>query len=211
MSITIQPEDIWEFFQPRKKELKTKMLRIAENYDFGVKVFITESAGHPKFVVEMDDEEVYSETCVGKEDARETVNRIYNKYLTSQVINEVFGEHESDGADDVDMPPDEDYDDIELTRMEQEEEIDEREMALDEAIYDFVQVVMDEDALEDCVTNADEIYDDLKEHFLEYMARKWGLIIRRPMFLEDENEEEFFEEYPYDCIEFEDEDNPIYK
>jgi hypothetical protein len=43
------------------------------------------------------------------------------------------------------------------------------------------------------------------------MARKWGLMIRRPMFLEDEAGEEFFEEFPYDCIEFEDEDNPIYK
>ena len=56
-----------------------------------------------------------------------------------------------------------------------------------------------------------EVYDDLKEHFLEYMARKWGLVIHRPMFLEDENGEEFYEDYPYDCIEFEDEDNPIYK
>lgn len=208
MSITIQPEEVWEFFQPKKKELKTKMLRIAENFDFGVKVFLTESAGHPKFVVEMDDEEVYSETCIGKEDTRETANRIYNKYLTSQVINEVFGELEDD---DVDAPPDEeDYDDIEITRMGEEEEIDDREMELDSAIYDFVSEVLDA-PLEDCVTNADEIYDDLKEHFLEYMARKWGLVIRRPMFLEDENEEEFFEEFPYDCIEFEDEDNPIYK
>jgi len=211
MSITIQPEDVWEFFQPRKKELKTKMLRIADNIDYGVKVFLTESAGHPKIVVEMDDEEVYSETCIGKEDTRETTNRVYNKYLTSQVINEVFGEQEDDAADDADMPPDEeDYDEIELDRMEMEEEIDEREMELDEAIYNFVETVLDA-PLDDFITNADEVYDDLKEHFLEYMARKWGLMIRRPMFLEDEAGEEFFEEFPYDCIEFEDEDNPIYK
>ena len=31
------------------------------------------------------------------------------------------------------------------------------------------------------------------------------------MILEDENGEEFFEEYPYDCMEFDDPDNPVYE
>lgn len=210
MDITIQPEGVWNYFQSKKKELTTMMHRIAENLDYGVKVYVTESAGHPKIVVEMDNEEVYSETCIGKEDTRQTVSRIYNKYLTSQVLSEVFGKFGDEIKDDDDDAEIDD-DDLHLLLIEEEEEIDEREMELDSAIYDFVQAVLDEPLEDYAASPADVIYEDLKEHFLEYMARKWDLMIRRPMFLEDENGEEFYEEFPYECMEFEDEDNPIYK
>ena len=101
-------------------------------------------------------------------------------------------------------------DDEEYTRYEEESEIDEREAEIYEAVVSFLSTILETD-IDSFVDDADLIYEDCAEHFLEYLSRKWGFEIRRPMYLEDENGEEFYEEYPYECMEFEDEDNPIYK
>ena len=55
----------------------------------------------------------------------------------------------------------------------------------------------------------DDAIVDVKEHMLEYMARKPGLLIYRPMYLEDEDGKDFYSEYPYEEMIFED-CNPIY-
>ena len=85
--------------------------------------------------------------------------------------------------------------------------IDEREDEIELSVRDFVSVVSDTG----CYNIEDEVIDDLKEHFLEYMYRKWGIGIYRPMYLEDtDTGEDYFTEYPYDDLVYED-DNPIYK
>ena len=53
----------------------------------------------------------------------------------------------------------------------------------------------------------EDVIEDCKEHFLEYMYRKHHLDIYRPMELEDDDGV-FFKEYPYEYIEFS--DAPLY-
>ena len=42
----------------------------------------------------------------------------------------------------------------------------------------------------------------LKDHVCEWLYQECRLSVNRPMFLEDENGDEFYEEFPYDCMEF---------
>ena len=51
--------------------------------------------------------------------------------------------------------------------------------------------------------------DDIKEHVLEYIARKHRLPIYRPMYLEGEDGKDFYSEYPYEEMIFD--YNPIYE
>lgn len=87
-------------------------------------------------------------------------------------------------------------------KEEQQWEIERSEEIFDEAVEYFISSIV-----EDEVINP-EVIQDCKDHFLEYMYRKFGLTIRRPMILEDEDGEDFFEEYPYECMVFE--DAPLY-
>ena len=75
---------------------------------------------------------------------------------------------------------------------------------------DYISDLMDDSI--DSFGDADsfEIAQDVLDHICEYLYRKHDISSRRPMILEDENGEEFFEEFPYECMEFDDPDNPVY-
>lgn len=198
--IIVQPEDVWSLFQREQWVLRTQLKKIAENPEFSVVVYLTVEQGMAQIVVYVDDNEFFSEMCVSESDCTRTVRKVYENYLTSRIMNELFGE-EYEGEQNEE----------EYSRYKIETEIDDRENELNIAVSDFLSTVLDGISIEDITDEADLIYDDIKEHFLEYLARKWDLPIRRPMYLEDESGEEFFEEYPYECMEFDDEDNPVYK
>ena len=192
--IIVEPRDLWSYYLEHKKGLASTMYEIAQNKEYGISIYLSENEkGNASIVVEADDMEVYSETIVSDRDARTTCEKIYDKYLSDKVVD-ILAEM---GIED------------EMTALEQEDAIDEREAELTEALYCFLDIVCGEDYF-DFYTD-DDILEDIKDHFLEYLARKHGIPIRRPMVLEDEDGEEFFEEYPYECMEFDDEDNPIYR
>lgn len=190
--ILVDASEVWGLFQREKEMLSSRQKKIAENPEFGAEIYLEEVNGRPRIVAYLDDEEVYGEFCVNADDCRTTARNIYSSYLTENVLNYYFSEE-----DEV---------------IEQEMEIDDRESELDMAFCECLDIILDSAVAHTTGwNNVDEIYEDIKEHTLEYMARRWGLPIRRPMFLEDENGETFYEEYPYECMEFDDEDNPIYK
>ena len=192
--IIVEPRDLWSYYLEHNKGLASTMYEIAQNKEYGISIYLSENEkGNASIVVEADDMEVYSETIVSDRDARTTCEKIYDKYLSDKVVD-ILAEM---GIED------------EMTALEQEDAIDEREAELTEALYCFLDIVCGEDYF-DFYTD-DDILEDIKDHFLEYLARKHGIPIRRPMVLEDEDGEEFFEEYPYECMEFDDEDNPIYR
>lgn len=197
--IIVQAEDVWKVFQAEKQQLRTKLKEIAENPGFNVVVYLTEENERAQIVVYIDDAEFYSEQCVSELDCKTTVRKIYEQYLTDKVLNVYFGD------DEEDEKLDEEY-----SQYEAESDIEERELEIDVALLDFLDAVLEAN-IDELVDDADVICEDCKEHFLEYLARKWGFDIHRPMYLEDENGEEFFEEFPYGCMEFDDPDNPIYK
>ena len=197
--IHYDPTEIWDIFQCDKEKLRNTMKEIAENPDFDVTIFLTETDRgtqmFPNIVVYMEGDQLYEEAAVNEGDCIQTVRKIYFEYLTEdRIINNVIASSDKN-ADDTDH-------DI-------QDDIDKREDELDDAVFNFLTNILD--CPLECITEeADEIYEDFKEHALEYLARKWDLKIFRPMILEDENGEEFLEEYPYDVMEYDDPDNPLY-
>lgn len=194
--IDITPTEIWDFFQENKERLGTVMRPIAENPEYGVEIYLTEDSGLPSIIVTADDEQVYEETAVNEHDCEKTAEKIYDTYLTEKAISVLTEEVEED----------------ELTDLEIEDMISERENELDCAVWEFLETVLQGAYCDDCCENEnfDDMLDDLKGHFLEYMARKHDLPIYRPMILEYDDGTEEMSEYPYEEMEFDDPDNPIY-
>lgn len=193
--ITVLASDVWGYFQDAKEDLRLHMHQIAGNPEYGVEIFVTEDSGLPSIVVTADDVQVYDETAVNAHDCQKTVEKVYNDYLTPKVITSLSGNNDSEG----------------LTNLGIEDIIDDRECELDAAVYDFVMTATQEAYIDNYAVDIDDVMEDLKEHFLEYMARKHGLPVYRPMMLEYEDGSEEMSEYPYEDMEFDDSDNPLYK
>ena len=207
--VFVEAWDVWGVFFQNLDTLRSHLKRIAENPEYGVVIYVTEEDNLPSIQVYIDENVFYTEECLDKNDCTSTVKKIYEEYLSSKVIDKIIEKNREEEEPQEEMTDDDD-DYEEYTHDELEEEIDEREDEIDLAISDLLSTVCDADIRTFC-DNAEEIMEDCKEHFLEYLYLKWGFEIRRPMFLEDENGVEFYEEFPYDCIEFEDADDPIYK
>lgn len=193
--INIQPYEVWQYYNSHKKDCGTTQFELASNDEYGVKIYLSENDnGVGCIFVEADDCEIYKEVIVSETDASRTASKIYDEYLTNQFVNTVSSELDT-------------YDD-ELAEEEVELRIDAREEEIDQAVALFIEEV--------CPGTADadmtgELLNDVKEHFLEYLYLKHGLDIYRPMMLEDDDGEVFFEEYPYGSMEIESADNPLYK
>ena len=193
-TINVQPRNVWALYQSEQVALRTKLKLIASNEEFGVEIYLTNTDERPNIVVCMDDVEVFSEFADNEEDLAELASDVYDEYLTSSVMNHLDDCYDEPGS----YADDEQFD------------IDMRENELDCLVYDFITGVLGYE-LSDYGPESTDIMDDCKEHFLEYMARKWEIPICRPMYLEDEQGETFFEEYPYECMEYDDPDNPLYQ
>jgi hypothetical protein len=193
--IILQPDEVWDYFVEHEEECDECMFEIASCSEYGTAVYLSRSSkGVGCITVEADDQEVYNEEIIDAEDTKKTVQKVYDDYLTDKVI-EILSDFEPQEDD---------------TLQSQEDEIDMREEELDNLIWDFVMGVFGGDTYTDFDCTG-EVLDDLKDHFLEYMYRKHEFDIYRPMVLEDEDGTEFFEEYPYEHMVFDDEDNPMYK
>jgi hypothetical protein len=196
--IDVESSEIWDYSLEHEDELSRNQHLMAENDDYGMEVWLTMANGSPELIVECDGNEIYREDIFNEKDAKRTADRIYDDYLSIKAIETM-----TDSEDKTVYTEDEseeEYDDEQML-------IDEREEEIDAAVRDFVNIVSDTG----CYNLTDEAVDDLKEHFLEYMHRKLGISIYRPMYLEDaDTGEDYFTEYPYDDMVFED-DNPIYK
>lgn len=190
-----EPHEVWPAFQANKTAEDNSLL-IAENTDYGIEISVVQDGDLPVIIVCSDDEDVFQEAVVSQNDCEQTVKKVYENYLDGHGVVQYFLDNDK---------PQEDSTSEEI--LDEETEILDREDELQMAMLDFLQVVMD-----GCVIDDDEVISDCVDHFLEYIARKWGYQdIRRPMILEDEDGEEFFEEYPYEVMEYDDPDNPIYQ
>ena len=191
--IMIDSSELWDYCEENEDTLLTTQHMIAENPDYGMSVWITCESGSPEIIVVSDEVEIYREEILNEKDAKRTADRIYEEYLSIKAIETVI-EAEDNGTVYID---DEDEDNQVL--------INEREDDLDAAVMEFVNIVSDTG----CYNIEDEVLDDLKEHFLEYMHKTWGIGIYRPMYLNDvDTGEEYFTEYPYEDMVFDDEDDP---
>lgn len=190
MKIIIEAPDVWDFFQRNRGDSLCEM--IAESPEYGVSVWLSDCDGDADIQVMADNDIVCEEYAYSATDCEETCELIYDEYLTSKVVDVLCKLDEMN------------------REIKEDEEIDDRESELDAAVFDFLETVLEDDPCA-VIGNVEEIFEDIKDHILEYLARKHDLPIRRPMYLEDEDGEDFYEVYPYEAMIFDDEDNPLYK
>ena len=182
--ITIEADAVWDYFQAHKTELENSEQIIAENEELGVEISLTSEKGIPCFVVTADGYQYAEERAISAEDCKETVEDLYEEFLTNKFFEDEEYKH---------------------SRLDQEDMISEREMELDDAILTLLYALY-EDLDMSFKVKIDEICEDLKDHILEYLYKKHGISVRRPMVLEDEETgEDFFEEYPYEHMIYDEE------
>lgn len=213
-NIIIAPEDIWDYFEENIHELETHMHTIAENKEYGTEICVTNDGGLPHLVVTADDVEIETATCWEKTNCIFETKRMYELYLTDravQSISDIFDTNEY-GYGSYNYGYDEEggvLSDEEENLLSLQEEIDDRESDLNWAISNFLDTVLCDSGVG--IEEMGDIADDCLEHFLEYIHLKHGVDIYRPMWIQyDDEDTEEFEEFPYEHLSFDDEDNPIY-
>lgn len=183
-------DQVWDMFEEQGIELgDDEFIKLAEWENEEVEVHMLNSSGILLFEVYEEGDLVREDFVLSKEDAECTLREIYEEFFAMEYDSE---DEEEEGY---------------LFSEEENEEIAAREASLTDAVFNFLEEVCPEESAE--LFNMEEI-EDIKDHFLEYLARKYSMDIYRPMVLEDENGEEFYTDYPYDCMEYEDEGNPVY-
>jgi len=198
--IIIEASDVWEYAQHHRSELNEEAHVIAENEDFGIEICISIDRYYPVITVSADNIEIYEESIFSQFSSSKIVSEVYETYLTTSYVTSVSEKSDEDSAgDNIDKGD----------LVDEEELIVERELELDDAIENFLSVVDPEAVTSMKADEFEKLKEDVKDHFLEYLARKHNLQIYRPMYLEYDDGDEF-ELYPYDNMVFEDETNPIY-
>jgi len=180
--VHIEPASVWDYYRNHVHELNDMMHKIAEDSDSDIAAYISDADGQPEIIVMDGGEVAYSDIAIDKDDCTIMVAEVYNDRMIPEEPVEHFSE---------------------------EEEIEIREDELNTAVNDFLLCVLDGFINEDA-DDFKEMREDIKDHFIEYIARKHGFKIYRPRYLEFEDGDRYVD-YPYECMEFEDEDNPIYK
>lgn len=182
VNIVIEPSDVWGYFNEHRERFSTVARVIASNPIYGIEVCLTEGAGElPIISVLADGEEIDEETCVSPNDCTSTVKKFYDKYLSDNIVNALMS------------------DDDNLTEEEELDKIDERELEIDDALCEFLQTLIPN--LFDVIYDVGDLCEDLKDSICEYLYKKYGISVYRPMFLECEDGTEEFTEYPYPEME----------
>lgn len=190
--IIIQPEDLWEYFTKHRIELVNKMEPVATNDEYDVVIYLTNDNGLPSLMIESSNVESEEYVVEDEESCSATVQMVYDLYLTEQIMTVMM--EEAEGYDD------------DMSQLELEDMMAEREADIDGFFTRLIEDLFPDEQI--LYTDLmDDLVEDCKEHMLEYLYRKHGLSVYRPMELEDD-EGVFIEDYPYECMEFN--PNPMY-
>ena len=173
--ILMEACDVWDFFHEHKMRESYKLLGCNDPY--GIEVYLTSQEDMRSIVVTADGDEIYSEEAVSERDCRDTVQKIYNKYLSDEVLTVFFDD-------------DEDFEGMML-----EDTMEQRELELSDAVITMAEVFAEGHL--DKVDDIDELAEVLKDLIAEFLYTEYGLSCYRPMFLEDELGNEEYVEFPY--------------
>lgn len=208
--IRVEPEDIYEYVHKALKSgIPIKKDAIASAGDFVVTVSTREDIIIFEALERYDVEDfstvdlwICDETwpeC----DIRQQVEEIYDEYIYCEPSSTKF--HTKSDEEDEDDEDDEE-DDEEIRRFI----MDDRESELYDATCELMEVFLgDGMSCYFAESELDNVITDLMEHISEYLYRKHGISIFRPMVLKDKDGE-WIEDYPYEHIEYEDKNNPLY-
>ena len=196
--IVYDPSEIYEVFQEEKLDIANHRLLVAENDDF--QIFLDCMASKSLEYIGMM--VIESEGYIIEEDFfddEKECNSIFEKAF----INYIFTAETTDVVDKKDETNDTVYDKNGKLDIFYVDEIEQREGDLSLAVINFIDAISDTQM---SYALTDEEVDEIKDHFIEYLYRKFGLSIYRPMELVMDNGDEVYEEYPYPKLRFE---NPI--
>ena len=196
--IVYDPEEIYEVFQEEKLDIANHRLLVAENDDF--QIFLDCMASKSLEYIGMM--VIESEGYIIEEDFfddEKECNSIFEKAF----INYIFTAETTGVVDKKDETNDTVYDKDGKLDIFYVDEIEQREGDLSLAVVNFIDAISDTQM---SYALTDEEVDEIKDHFIEYLYRKFGLSIYRPMEIVMDNGDEVYEEYPYPKLRFE---NPI--
>lgn len=179
--IILEPSEVWGYFQRNAGKLQSSYHLIASNDEYGAEIYVSaDSYGEAQIIAELDGDRMETTVVSNAEECEKVCHSVYDDYLTPSAVSTATQAEDKE--------------------IDREFLIEAREQELDDATYNFLM-----DVLEEYQDNMDELVETAKEHFLEFMAREMKLPIYRPMHLEDEDGEEFFSEYPYENMIYDDE------
>lgn len=198
--MTLKPEEVWKFYNDNASRMAKDLVCIAHSDSAGYEIFITEEDGIPCVIVYRGTLQVYEEGMVSAADAESTIRNVYKTYLIPGTAQQSAKSADSPEEDDKDIQEPEDDTD---TRLDQEDQIYEREDAIYLAFGEFLNVLTEDDRLCTDIFPDDSAVDTAINCILEYLAVDHGIRIRRPMFIQDmDTGVEVFSEYPYEEYDF---------
>ena len=190
--IILQPSECWEYAQENRIELMTDNHIIATEYEFGVEICLSVQDNLPVFEVFVDDESIHTAFAFNEEDCTEVAEELYNDYLDDFLSTVTLNQFKND---------------VDEQEEAEHEAIDLQESQIDLAIEDFLDVICE--GFDSSFFTVKQL-EEIKDHFCEYIARKYNKQVYRPMYLTDSAGYDFYVDYPYQAMIFEDEGNPIY-
>lgn len=184
IDIILEPSEVWDYFENNVGKLHSSYHLIASNDEYGAEIYITvNSYGKAQIIAELDGDRMETTTVFNAEECEKVCRSVYDDYLTPSAVSSAT-QVEYDEGD----------------RGNEEDLIEIRESELDDAVYNCLMEI-----LESYDDDMDALVETTKEYLCEFLARTCKLPVYRPMHLVDEDGEEFFSEYPYEDMIYDDE------
>lgn len=185
-TIHVPANRVWAYYKRYEGELRESLHVIAEWEDCGIMVYLTSFNGEPTFQVYADDNIEYEDSAASREECEEVADLIYDTYLTQNVFDALE-------RGPVVAENDPDYDAIEA-----------RESEIDEAVTEFLEVILDHGEL---MTNphatdqTDPLFQEIKDHLIEFLACDIGYQVYRPTVCKGTDGQEYIVKYPYELYD----------
>lgn len=178
-----KPQDVIERFYDNVYGTMESVI-MAEDFDDGMQINMYDEDGYPKIVVLVDGGVV-------------DVTEIAELGDTEQIVGKLYKDYGFDKDAILEQEPE----DPGILDEINEELIEERQCELEDVMIDFLSVVIEKNIVATQAVFGDKV-PEIIDHVLEYLYKEHGIDIYRPMILVDENDQEFFEEHPYPCMDF---------
>jgi hypothetical protein len=185
-TIHVPADRVWAYYKRYEGELMKSLHVIADWQECGITVYLTSFNGEPTFQVFADDNVEYEDSARTREECEEVADYIYDTYLTPNVFGAL--DHSSHAAED-----DPDYDLVE-----------DRESEIDNALTEFLEVILDHGELmsnQNATDPADPLFQEIKDHFIEFLACDIGYKMYRPTVCKGTDGEECIVNYPYELYD----------
>ena len=196
--ILVPAEDVWDYLVEQKRlyDLDSPEFAgfdIACNDDAGIEVTLDFDTDEIPYVTVTDDFGTLYEEELTKEECEAIVQAVYDNYISDRVFS--LGHDSDDPCTRTDPPPEED--EAEEEEDDTPDEADERENDLFLAVEDMLSVVLEDEEDE---FDTEGMAEDVLDHLCEWLWEEYGVSVRRPMRLVNDDGREIFTDHPYDYL-----------